>query len=247
MQKTNKSKKVYFISLIALVFVLGFSGCGKVEQDAAVEDGAGSVDVVVEGEGDDNTEEQVDNWGGETEVGEEKWLTYTNEELGFSFEYPKYLGKPNFEIKEGSTGNMFYIFFNIDNLLFVGATEDYGAAIDQLSLARTRGHEQSQEGVYYYNIINNKLKVEPDKIIKASTGEEVLILGHDSFVDLRNFDEGPYTQLKLNKGERLATVNLEGNVYSGMAFINRNAKELSMADFEKIIQSIKIFNTNPKK
>ena len=49
MQKTNKSKKTYFISLIALVFVLGLSGCGKPqEDDVAVDDGVGSGDVVQE-------------------------------------------------------------------------------------------------------------------------------------------------------------------------------------------------------
>ena len=61
MQKKHISKKTYFISLIALVFVLGLSGCDKPlsEEDVAVDEGTAG-DVVVEGgdalggEGDDS-------------------------------------------------------------------------------------------------------------------------------------------------------------------------------------------------
>ena len=49
MQKIYISKKTYFISLIALIFVFGLSGCGKPQEDVVVDEGATNDDAVVEG------------------------------------------------------------------------------------------------------------------------------------------------------------------------------------------------------
>ena len=69
MQKINISTKVYFISLIALVFVLGLSGCGKVEEYVVDEGKTGEEDVVVGGDdfGDGVVEEEGEDISDEYE------------------------------------------------------------------------------------------------------------------------------------------------------------------------------------
>ena len=59
MQKTQISKKTYFISLIALVFVLGLSGCGKPQEDVVMGEGMANEDIIVEGENNEDLVEKI--------------------------------------------------------------------------------------------------------------------------------------------------------------------------------------------
>jgi len=175
---------------------------------------------------------------------------FKDEDLGLYFEYPAEFGNVSADIYEpgrrpgGTTGNKLVgTFSNFSGLEFGGITDDFSAGREGL-ITDTRGFRK-EDGKYYFKFVSVKpdMKIEPYKVIQKDFGE-MLILDDKSFEGERSGVEGPV--FGVGEGRLAGLVNLKSGQFSGIVFYNSNPEELSLEEFEKILDSLVISRANLK-
>ena len=114
-------------------------------------------------------------------------ITYTNKELGFSFEYPKQLGNVIVSFERGETGVAFHGKFEARGLYFGGVSQNYSSKNNRsLVLTDTTGFERKQ--YYHFKFPRGSTPVEHDQVLQIKNGEEAVLFGYDDFINLRGTD-----------------------------------------------------------
>ncbi len=169
---------------------------------------------------------------GVDQLGENALLNFFNPELGLSFKYPIKSGKIDFQIRGGETGKEFWGSVSDRIFSFSGLTFDYTASRGG-GFHDTQGYYESK-GKYYFKFVGTeKFLIEPLKIIYAKSGDKILIVDDNSFVDFRNTD-GP--SLSPGKNSLGALINLKNKEFSGVAFYAK----MPLKDFEEILKTVEI-------
>ncbi len=175
---------------------------------------------------------------------------YINQDLGISFSYPASFGDVTVAYENGDAGRNFIgSFSDFDKLVFGGVTEDY-SVIRKLELIDTQGY-RVRSGKYYFKSIGegpDLYEFEPFKILEVDNTEIPVIDKEDFLVkedsgltfDEVIADESVITEVSVDKERNriLALVNLEGEEFTGMAFLDNNTEALPLSNFEVILSSI---------
>ncbi|MBU1202761.1 hypothetical protein KKH39_01830 [Patescibacteria group bacterium] len=217
--------------IIGALFILGVFVWKEIDKQNTLNDLYNKLSGVVKVE-----EEKV-------EV-EEEWLTYTSEELGFSFDYPSKLGVFNLniykdlELNEGSgaTGSSFIAFDENKNIYFGGASDNFSAGRGA-SLLDSRGYILKDDNYFLklYTLDRDPISIEPVKIINTNDGTEILLLKKDSF-------DSP--QLLIDDNEVVAVINLNNNTFKGIIFRDSDWGLFSQEEFEEMLISFKFLDNN---
>lgn len=176
---------------------------------------------------------------------------YNNEELGISFSYPAVYGEVLINYEEGGSGKLFYgTFSDFNDLVFGGVSPDYTTS-RELALTDTQGYRQ-RGGKYYYKSLGEDpvvYEVEVFKVLDAENTEipvidkENFLVPDDvgpSFEEVVAKAEGEEADVAEEKNKLLALINLEGDEFAGLAFLNNNTESVSLSDFEDILTSISV-------
>lgn len=164
---------------------------------------------------------------------------YVNNDIGLSFEYPAILGEVKLTITDGATGKSFKgEFMGNDKFVFGGMSNDFvSASTSENSLLSTSGFLKKSDK-YYYLLAGSKAdtdyEIKPMKVLKVSDND-ILLFDKASIVN-----QATGTPFSLSEGNIMAVTNLKKDAYSGISFWNQDQTKLSQADFEKMLNSIKI-------
>ena len=170
-------------------------------------------------------------------------LSFSDSEIGLSFDYPAIFGEVKIAILEGATGTSFLgEFTENDKLVFGGLSVDYesDATSSAIDFMDTLGY-YSQRNKYYFQESGNKestdYEIQPAKIIGLKDGEALLI-DKKSFIDQDEFTIAKgddYIDIGENVG---GLVNLQGDIYIGVSFVNSDFGMMPLMDFEEMLKSI---------
>jgi uncharacterized FlaG/YvyC family protein len=171
---------------------------------------------------------------------------YENKNLGISFSYPASFGEVTVAYENGDAGKNFIgSFSEFNKLVFGGVTKDY-SVIRKLELIDTQGY-RIRSGKYYFKSIGEGPDVyefEPFKILEVDD-TEIPVIDKEDFMEESisaeaTVDEESSEVVIEQKNKILALVNLEGEEYTGMAFLDNDTEELPLDDFEGILNSIAV-------
>lgn len=170
-----------------------------------------------------------------------EYKIFNNKEIGLSFSYPASLGEAEFRIIKGETGQKFTAkFTDNENLLFGGITDDFTAGRSGI-FTDSRGFLFEDEK-YYFKFVSAKptknYELEPIKII-VQNNEMFLILDGNSFISARDC-QGPC--LSVGENNLGALINLRGERFPGVAFWNTDIIKFSQEEFERMMESVKVFD-----
>ncbi|MEX0877813.1 MAG: hypothetical protein WDZ40_03060 [Candidatus Spechtbacterales bacterium] len=179
----------------------------------------------------DNTQNEIEN------TQEEQTRRFVASEFGFSFEYPAEWGDVIFTENDGGQGGTKATveFSNINWFVIGGVSEDFaegrgGTPTD------TQGFV-NEDGTYFFKFISTgRVPVSPVKSINTNLGE-VIIVDHRSFVGTEE-PVGPV--MTVGGGNLGALVNLYGETYSGVIFLNTNTTLFTAADFENMLKTLEV-------
>ncbi len=158
----------------------------------------------------------------------DQWQTYHNEELGFSFKYPRDYGEMVFSINSGETGEMFYGNFSKNpDIQFGGITYDYTAGMGGQFIG-TQGYTQDNDKYYFNFVADEKIEVTPSRFIQINEGADEALVIEDQ-------DMG----LLINPSGKGALINLKDDRFSGIGFIYYNIPQDETYLFDDIISSFK--------
>ena len=169
-------------------------------------------------------------------------LSFSDSEIGLSFDYPAVFGEVKIAILEGATGTSFLgEFTENDKLVFGGISVDYegDATSSVIEFMDTLGY-YSQRNKYYFQKFGDgestDYEIQPAKIIGLSVGEALLVdkksfIKQDEFTIAKGED---YINIGENVGGLL---NLEGEIYKGVAFVNSDFGMMPLENFEEMLKS----------
>lgn len=121
-------------------------------------------------------------------------ITYSSEELGFSFKYPSILGTANYNSDlPAETGKAFQITFSDnENFIMGGISNDFSAGREG-SFIDSRGYYE-KNGKYYFHFVSSKedttYPLEPLKVLTVDE-QKILIVNRFSFIG-HDYLDGPY-------------------------------------------------------
>ena len=177
---------------------------------------------------------------------EETLSTFQNDTLGLSFDYPERLGEVTFDIygpgrrPGGESGKKFSgVFGNPPVLELGGISQDYQAGREGM-LTDTSGFLK-KDGKYYFRSVATSeptgVEIIPLKVI-VNAATEILLLNDQSFEGERIGVEGPF--IGVGKGRLAGLMNLTGEEFKGAVLHNWDTTQLSPAEFETILQSVRL-------
>ncbi len=162
------------------------------------------------------------------------WRTYSNPEVGFSFQYPSEWGEVNISKRKGDTGQAFGGHFSgNEKMTFGGQTPDFsvGTGAGFLSFF---GCTKNTDTTYECSFARDKTRtISPSKVITTVGGTTALILSNI---------EIPQVLAPTTRG---AYVNLSGTTYPGLAFQYVSIPDADAADFDALVSSVKIAKADP--
>ena len=214
----NRLDRLAIISSFVALALLFAGGAYYIKQITAVPD-----------ETQDNTQEEAEN------TQSEQTRRFVASEFGFSFEYPSEWGDAVFTENEGGQGGTKATieFTDINWFVIAGISEDFaegrgGTPTDTQGFA-------NENGIYFFKFVSTgRIPMSPVKSVNTNLGE-VIIVDHRSFVG----DEEPVGPVMTVGGGNLgALVNLEGETYSGVMFLNTNTRELPASMFEDMLKTL---------
>lgn len=239
-------KKVRFAIIISALALLGFA-CPRQIQPQPIPPAPAVIPPAV-------TASTTSEAGQATTT--EHWVTYTNSELGFSFEYPASWGEVVFnylkndypsDYSDAKVG--FNIKFkNFDKLRISGITKDYlpigpGQAGGG-SFKNSSGFMVDSNKNYFFRFNKNQsaIQIYPADIILTKSNSEALIIDQESFITELNIDPAlnPFT-FKPQSSEILAAlINLQHRDFTGftVALMDKS----SFPSFNDFISKFHIFN-----
>lgn len=165
-------------------------------------------------------------------------LEFMDEYLGLKFSYPAAFGKVNLDIIDGKDGKKFLGTFELnDKFMFGGTSADYvpNATSTDYKFMETQGFADERNAYYFLptgSSQNRDYKLAPAKVIGRSGGE-ALLLDANSFAEPG--EDTPEVGIAQNIG---LLANLEGDEFSGVAWINMDLGMLPLDDFEALAKSI---------
>jgi len=172
-------------------------------------------------------------------------LNFSDSSLGISFDYPAIFGEVKVAILEGATGTSFMgEFTKNDKLVFGGISANYES--DATSSAKefidTLGYYAKKDKYYFQGPGDGESKdyeVQAIKIIGTKNGE-ALVVNKKSFINQDEFTVAKGDDY-VNLGENIGgLVNLKGEVYKGVGFVNSDFGMMPLEDFEKMLKSIEV-------
>ena len=172
-------------------------------------------------------------------------LSFSDSELGLSFDYPAVFGEVKIAILEKATGTSFLgEFSDNDKLVFGGVSKDFesDATSSAINFLDTLGYYSKKDKYYFQTEGDGKSKdfeIQPAKIIGFKDGE-ALLLDKKSFINQDEFSIAKgekYIDIGENAG---ALINLKGEKYPGLAFIDSDFGMMSLSDFEEMLKSIEV-------
>jgi len=146
------------------------------------------------------------------------WLTYRNEELGFSFKYPSGLGELEEVIISGDSGLKFTLSTKNkpSSIVFSGITSDYSVPRGG-SFSDSQGYEIDSKGQYNFIFVGEKLiPFTVKEVIEAPIGNVVI-------VNQLRMENSLVSPGRNNIG---ALVNLEDGRFRGLSVWSNSEEEL---------------------
>ena len=177
------------------------------------------------------------------------WVTYENKELGFSFQYPSFLGTAIFTENMGDTGRTFSLLVSSaattlehreQAALELGCmTKDYTAGTEG-SFFTTQGYILDKGG-YYNTFVAGRdyidYPLQPFKVMSVS-GQTVLLLNQESLVYQRYKDPNSSYPPTLGETRLGALANFsKKSDYRGMGILDYNTALVPSSTFEAILST----------
>jgi len=166
---------------------------------------------------------------------------FEDSRIGVSFTYPALFGDVHLKIIKGSEGNKFEgSFSNNPKFVFGGSSSDYlstsTASTSLVSFLNFSGIEgKAEERVFKTTDLDGELKY------KVNPAQQISFKGGDSFiVDAKSFviESGQKDlDISLNVG---AILNIDNEIFPGLAFLNSDLSVLSLENYRKILSSIEL-------
>ena len=155
------------------------------------------------------------------------WRTYRNAKLGFEFKYPANYGEVEFLRREcfDNDGELFRISFSRNKEIRFGG--------DSENCAEPRGaqwndfiyYKKTQDGKYIYYFAKDKnFEVTASKIIQPL---EIVVINNQNL------------GLALQATDRVALLNMRGNIFKGIAFVYNNIPNEEEETFDQILSTFK--------
>ncbi len=169
------------------------------------------------------------------------WKTYTNEELGFSFRYPKTLG--NFEFSAGSadTGKSYSGFFSALPQGVAGKVVGIGGTTYDYTYGAGGGFLKYsgfvKEGTNFYMTTNGQKgeRISPSKVL-AIDNNTTIVVTRDSFPKAEPYSPANYNNFG-NTGTGFgAIMNLKKSL-PGLQFLVTDPSLISRDVFEQILST----------
>lgn len=171
-----------------------------------------------------------------------KWITYRNDELGFSFEYPQEYGDFSVDIIPGDRGKIFrggfQEFSNVweDNKYFTigGNTIDF-VADRSIFFLDFIYYSKDSDKFFDYKATGKKYQLDPAKTMFID-GQKAII------VDSKSYHHDRASELLVGPGfNGGALINLPNNnrEFKGLAIWNSDINKLSQKKFEEIVSTFK--------
>ena len=170
-------------------------------------------------------------------------LHFSDSEIGISFDYPAVFGEVKVAILEGATGTSFLgEFTENEKLVFGGISVDYenDASSSEINFMDTSGYYSKRNKYYFQESGDDKstdYEIQPAKIIGLKDGEALLV-DKKSFINQDEFTIARGDKY-INIGENVGgLVNLKGEIYKGLGFINSDFGMMPLTDFEEMLKSV---------
>lgn len=167
---------------------------------------------------------------------------YSNPDLKLSFYYPVLFGEVNIDVTDEEGAARFVgTFSENEQLLFGGISKDYNlpaASSTENQIFDNYGFGESGNNYYLRTIHgkNNEYEVEPMRVVETKNGKAIM-LNKDGFL----LDKESESTWDFGLGQDIAAViNLDGEDFQGMTIINKSTAKFPLANFEEMLESIKI-------
>jgi len=169
--------------------------------------------------------------------------TFTDPGLGLTFMYPASFGTVTISQEAGDPGTLFRgSFSNNSELHFGGISTDFAAGRGGV-ITDTRGFASIQNTFYFLSVnskADNSYPLEPLDLLTTADGEPALLLEDYSFVADRNQPDSPTLANSLGAFHLAGLLNLKGETYPGVIFVNNNLDVFPRQQFVDLLESIVI-------
>ena len=161
------------------------------------------------------------------------WSTYVNNELGFSFQYPKEYGQViNFAVNPGETGFSFGGRLSNTEVVFYGISPDYTVGKGG-HFGITAGFSKKGTKYYFKTVGGQEFEIEnPVRSIQAFNTGGIIITGTP--------DGGPGAFYNPGAGSMGAVFNLKSVRFPGIAFVNMGQNGISQEMFEALLSTFTV-------
>jgi hypothetical protein len=169
------------------------------------------------------------------------WNTYTNQELGFSFKYPKEWGNVKFSTNPGEQGTSFQgEFTTTENGMprFNLYTIDWSRPIGVGPIFAY--YTKNKDGTYNYHRRDGSILVSfnATKVLKTENGGEAVIVGDQNASEFVQ----KYRESLLTSNRRFAFINFEakylGKDVKGVEFVYADITENEEKNFDLMISTL---------
>lgn len=166
------------------------------------------------------------------------WEVYTNEALGFTFKYPTRFGRFDLSISDSS----FYGSFSDYKYLTFGSKSydvQLGRGVHLLDFSRYIEINGSYE--FKSGLLEETIKeLKPLKILETSLGDFLLL--NDQSLKMDRDNNGSNAGISVGGGNLAALINLDNEIFPGMAIHNRGVVDFSQEEFEKMLSTFKFLD-----
>ena len=166
---------------------------------------------------------------------------FSSSELGLNFHYPALFGEISLTISDGRTGKIFRgSFSNNDKLSFGGVSQDFSrsATTTLINILDTYGFKKGFVKYYFKYVSEQAItdyEIEPLDVIKSKSS--VALVDKNSFV----FDQENESQIiSLGENHLAGLVNLEGDTFGGVAFLNQDVENFSLIEFGAMMEMVEV-------
>lgn len=166
---------------------------------------------------------------------------FNSSELGLSFNYPALFGEISLTISDGKTGKIFRgVFANNSKLSFGGVSQNFSrsATTTLINILDTYGFKKGFVKYYFKYVSEQAItdyEIEPLDVIKSKSS--VVLVDKNSFV----FDQENESQIiSLGENHLAGLVNLEGDTFGGVAFLNQDVENFSLIEFGAMMEMVEI-------
>lgn len=173
------------------------------------------------------------------------WLTYTNEEYGFSFKYPTEYGEFNITKSASEIGYQIIGGFVTEKSITLDASSTNWS--EGRSADFTDFIKYIKDGDdYFHNYYAEKIfQFMPYDSIKSADSTEVLLVNRKSYLDFKDYTEGEMLTFENTvpaEGSIAALINLPNNQdkeIKGLLITDRDTSRITESEFKQILSTFK--------